>query len=61
MCEQRKDDEYEKDTKGHSWNFNCSGCHNVLIYEHIICKDMYGVNDVQVQQNVQEQQTINTV
>ena len=24
-------------------------------------KDMYGVNDVQVQQNVQEQQTINTV
>ena len=24
-------------------------------------KDMYGVNDVQVQQNEQEQQTINTV
>lgn len=23
-CQQRKDDEYEKDTKGYSWRFNCS-------------------------------------
>ena len=37
---------------------------DVTIFSFInisFAKDMYGVNDVQVQQNVQEQQTINTV